>query len=614
MSGSSQALPISEQFVVLENKLPELRAAGSEGDGSDNWFLRRIWERFPPIIQFPLALFGVSVLILIPIAYIHDKGIYRSASYSLWEYVPLNRTNDWIELSRWLILLEIFAIGYISTKYTSILIPQLIAHIGRRNRQIFSASMTLAIEIISLIWGYLCYNLFSTVIWIAAILVMPYPADLLATTPEGASAYYWTHLPWQFYVERTLLMICISSYLITLEKVTLHVISKEFNQSLYRERIQKCMYSLWTMDVLRKAGAIFNYNHITQHAANFDRLWHLKGYPYASADLMTTFILEHFVKLGKKSGERKQTMAKRLFRFLGRPGGNVLLMDDIRPFFAKSEIEKAFVVIDIGGVGDVSEAEFVKAVDAIYQERADLIQILSSNSDVVKRLDHLMLILVGILILFMMFPIVGFSPAEALIPLGVSLTPTIVACTLIFGETIKSIFAAIVFLFATHPYDVGDRVYMDQGNFFVRKIELLSTTFERWDGFYVCYPNSVLATKAICNVRRTGLQAQRIEISLPARTASSQLMELERRLMDFVQTESRDFAFIKSCQYEVREMNLLVMILNLRHRHNFQDGPERVIRHNKFMMFLTKITKELDIEYFTTLRSIELMAPDNSSR
>ncbi|PJF17996.1 hypothetical protein PSACC_02289 [Paramicrosporidium saccamoebae] len=606
-------VPISEQFVVLENKLPELRASNLDNENRNESRVRMLWERIPAAAKMPLLLAVSSCLILTPVACLYQARVYQRARYTLWQYVPLEKTNDWIELTRWLIVLEIFTAGVIITRYTSLLAPQLIAHIGRRNRQIFSPAFAAFIEIVSLIWKYLCYNLFSTVLWMVAVLVMPYPVNLLREVPKTASATYWVHLPWQFYTERTFLMICLSTYLVTIEKVMLHLISKEFNQSLYRERIQKCMYSLWTMDVLRKAGAIFNYTPISQHVGNFDKLWKLKGYPYASADLMTTFILEHFVKLGKKSGERKQTMAKRLFRFLVRPDRKEELhIEDIRPFFARSEVEKVFSVLDFGNAGDVSESEFVKAVDAVYQERADLIQILATNSDVIRRLDHLMLILVGMIIFFLIFPVVGFSPTEALVPLGVSITPTIVACTLIFGESIKSIFAAIVFLFATHPYDVGDRVYMDQGSYFVRKIELLSTIFERWDGFTVCYPNSVLSTKSICNVRRTGLQSQRIEVSLPANTSSATLALLEKRLSDFIQAESRDFDAIRACSYEMREQNLLVLIIALRHRVNFYDGPERVLRNNKFMRFLTQQVNNLNIEYYSTVRSVALLAPDEN--
>lgn len=154
---------------------------------------------------------------------------------------------------------------------------------------------------------------------------------------------------------------------------------------------------------------------------------------------------------------------------------------------------------------------------------------------------------------------------------------------------------------------------MDQGNYFVRRIGLLSTMFERWDGFIVYVPNSVLATKAICNVRRTGMQGQRIEISLPATMTTSMLTELETKLMEFIQNESRDFAAVRACGYELCNLNQIVMIISLRHRLNWQEGYPRSIRHNKFMACLTNTLNRMGVQYFTTIRCIELVAPDEAN-
>ena len=590
---------VADQFIVLEDKFPELW--GGSTTSASTLF---IWSSLPTIVKLFVSLLVASAIILSPIYLMYKHAWFADAEYSILQYIPVAQTNDWIESCRWLIVLEIVVVGYITTKYSSLLVRQFIAFVVKRNHRILSRFAIRLCEIVSLVWTFLCLNCFSTIIWIASLYIMPYPRSLGAKDHGGQ---YWAQLPWQFFAERFFLIICVSSYLITAEKILLQEISKEFSQSLYRDRIQKCMYSFWALNVLRKAANVFRYTHVSNFSKNFDKLWTTKAYPYASSDLMTTFILENFVKLGKKSGERKQTMAKQIFKFLANPEiRDMLYVDDFRPFFLRSDAEKVFSVFDLGCAGDVSQSEFVKAIDEIYNERGDLIRVLLTNSDVITRLDNFMLVLVAILISFIIFPAIGFSPSEALVPLGVSIGPTIVACTLIFGETVKSILAAIIFLFATHPYDVGDRVYMDQSSYFVRRIGLLSTTFERWDGFTVYIPNSVLATKSICNVRRTALQSQRVELVLPATVSSQSLSLLESRLNTFSQAESRDFASIRCCRYEMRDMNQLALVIAIKHRYNFQDGNERYLRVNKFMKFLNLTLVDLGIAYFTTIRSVEL--------
>lgn len=597
---------VADQFVVLEDKLPELWSSARE-----TTVKKTTWGSLPTVVKLLFVWAAASAPVLLSLHLMRVFNCFADVKYTLLDFVPLDQTNDWMELCRWLVILEIAITGHVLTKYSSILVRQLISFVVRHHHQAFSPLAIRLCEVVALVWPFLCFNVFSTILWLVSLYVMSYPP--IPSDAEGHGAQYWIHLPWQFYAERCFLIICVSSYLIVGEKLLLQAITRQFSKPLYRDRIQRCMYAFWSLNVLRKAAGLFNYTHVSSFADNFDRLWAAKSYPYASSDLMTTFILENFVKLGKKSGERKQTMAKQIFRFLAHPSTRDRLhVDDIRPFFARGEVEKVFSVFDVSNAGDISQAEFVKAIDEIYQERGDLIKVLLTNSDVINRLDNLMLVVVGVLIFLIIFPTIGFSPSKALVPRGISIGSMVVAGTVIFGETIKSIFAAIIFLFATHPYDVGDRIYMDQCNYFVRRIGLLSTTFERWDGFIVYIPNSVLATKSICNVRRTTLQSQRVELVLPATVSGLTLTLFEDRLKDFVCAESRDFAAIRCYRYEMRDMNQLAMVISIRHRYNFQDGYERSLRNNKFMRHLVATVRDLGIEYRTTVRGIALQKVSES--
>lgn len=613
------AQPISEQFVVLEKKLPELRNPENIDDdkqGRWRWWKQR-WKQIPLWCRMLILQIGCSSILLIPLLWAHHHRLIPWNQYPWAVYIPWSNMEWSLEVSRWVIFFLIVINGAIFTRYSSLFVPQAVAALAKRTRKILSHSLVARLETICMLWRYLSYNLFSGLLWLLSLEFYPYPDELVNAAHHNGS-YEWSLLPIQFYVERTLLLLFVSSIFLSMEKLLLHWISKEFNSSLYRERIQKSLYALWTVAVLKKVAILFNYSPLANIPPdNFEKLWRPKNCPYESADLMSIFILEQFVKLGKKSGERKETMARRLFRFLVPPNPlnhhhhqRQLVLNDIKPFFTRTEVEKAFAVIDIVGAGNVSEGEFVKVIDEIYRERTNLINVLLTNSDVIWRLDRFMITFVLILMIFASFPIFGLSPTEALVPLGVSIAPTIVAATLIFGETIKSIFASVIFLFATHPYDVGDRVYMDQGSFFVREIGLLYTMFERWDGFIVYIPNSVLATKAICNVRRTGAQSQRIEISLPFGIKTMILTELEHRLINFVQIETKDFAAVRSFAYEMRDVNSIVMILTLKHRMNWQDGPKRVLRNNKFLEFLAKTMNELGIQYYTTVRCLEMLPPN----
>ncbi|GKV51500.1 hypothetical protein SLEP1_g58145 [Rubroshorea leprosula] len=82
--------------------------------------------------------------------------------------------------------------------------------------------------------------------------------------------------------------------------------------------------------------------------------------------------------------------------------------------------------------------------------------------------------------------------------------------TFVFGDTCKKIFEGIVFVFVTHPFDIGDLCVIEDGKeMVVKEINIQTTVFSRVDAVddkddkeKIVYPNSVLATKFVRNFRR----------------------------------------------------------------------------------------------------------------
>lgn len=82
------------------------------------------------------------------------------------------------------------------------------------------------------------------------------------------------------------------------------------------------------------------------------------------------------------------------------------------------------------------------------------------------------------------------------------------------GNSAKNLFEGVIFLFVTHPFDVGDRVFIDGQNLIVKELGILTTVFQRFDGQILYSPNAVLATKPITNIRRSSNITQTIELQI----------------------------------------------------------------------------------------------------
>lgn len=385
--------------------------------------------------------------------------------------------------------------------------------------------------------------------------------------------------------------IMVIAVLVLFEKILLHNIVTGFHRNVYQDRLQAAMKSLWTVKHLQRVAHGQNFKRPAQD--NFLPL--PKAIPVftGSHNLVSTFLLEYGA-IGEQQQPRRNRLA-RLFKFVSR-GESTITVAHLRAFFADPSLNDACGFLNPLGLESVGQADFIRAIEAVYQERTALLRVLSQSGDLVRKLDQILLGLVAWIASMLLVPVSGIGPV---VPLGMSVAPPIVILTLALSETIKSVAAAILFIFTTHPFDVGDLVYMEKGTYFVRHIRMLSTVFKRWDGVLVTYPNALLATLPLCNVRRTGPQAIRFEIGLALDTTSNTAIEaLQKKLIAFVDANPSDYADLQPVLWEMRQAtNRLVAVFKLRLRESYQEPYKRAVRFNKFWGHAKKTLEELGIIY-----------------
>ena len=74
-----------------------------------------------------------------------------------------------------------------------------------------------------------------------------------------------------------------------------------------------------------------------------------------------------------------------------------------------------------------------------------------------QELNKLFTGIVMVLIIIVWLLIVGLLTTKALL----LILSQVVLAVFLFGNTAKNVFEAIIFLFVTHPFDVGDRCVID---------------------------------------------------------------------------------------------------------------------------------------------------------
>lgn len=78
---------------------------------------------------------------------------------------------------------------------------------------------------------------------------------------------------------------------------------------------------------------------------------------------------------------------------------------------------------------------------------------LDDTKTAVNTLHRMVNVLVSIIIVIICLLILGLASSQFL----VAVSSQLVVVTFIFGNSCKTVFEALIFLFVIHPFDVGDR-------------------------------------------------------------------------------------------------------------------------------------------------------------
>jgi hypothetical protein len=93
-----------------------------------------------------------------------------------------------------------------------------------------------------------------------------------------------------------------------------------------------------------------------------------------------------------------------------------------------------------------------------FRERRTLALALGNTKGVVKKVNRMLNLLAGNIMFIIWLIILEIATLKILIYM-ISQVPLF---EFIFGNALKTIFEAIIFLFFMHPYDVGDRCQIDE--------------------------------------------------------------------------------------------------------------------------------------------------------
>lgn len=245
-----------------------------------------------------------------------------------------------------------------------------------------------------------------------------------------------------------------------------------------------------------------------------------------------------------------------------------------------------------------------------FRERRALALTLDDTKTAVKKLHQMVRVLVGIIIVLISLVILGIATGRVLL----YISSQVVIVAFIFGNTCKTIFEAIIFLFVVHPFDVGDRCEVDGVELVVEEMNILSTVFLRYDNQKVVYPNSTLAMRPIGNFYRSPDMGDSLEFVVHIGTPMEKIRAMNQRIVSYVESKKEHwYSSPMVVMMNVEDMHKVKMSVWLRHRMNYQDAGERWTRRAQVVEEMVKIFKELEVDYRLDI-NVRAMPPIQSTR
>ena len=93
----------------------------------------------------------------------------------------------------------------------------------------------------------------------------------------------------------------------------------------------------------------------------------------------------------------------------------------------------------------------------VYKERKSLAHSLNDTKTAIEELNRIFSGIALLVIVIVWLILMGFATTHVL----VLLSSQLLLVAFIFGNTCKTVFEAIIFVFVMHPFDVGDRCVID---------------------------------------------------------------------------------------------------------------------------------------------------------
>lgn len=252
-----------------------------------------------------------------------------------------------------------------------------------------------------------------------------------------------------------------------------------------------------------------------------------------------------------------------------------------------------FGLLDQEMLGALNRAQFLEAVERLYEEQAAIDRTFLDQCCIIDKLNSLLMVIVG-LVSFFAAMLVMDMPVRFLLTVVIAIVGS--TAYIVHGMA-KSAFDSIVFIIFTHPFDYGDLVIIGEHTYRVQELGLWTSAYNSTGGQLVYIANKTLINTPIVNLRRSPVMDESVQLMVLPSTSAAKIKELEALMVAWLKENEREYVpKLTITGFRITDREHMQLKLSICHRANFQDMERKNMRARKYMLQLKELIAALGIE------------------
>ncbi|KAJ3775029.1 Mechanosensitive ion channel-domain-containing protein [Lentinula raphanica] len=419
-------------------------------------------------------------------------------------------------------------------------------------------------------------------------------------------------------IAKLLFGLFLCSAVLLFEKFSIQWIAGKFHEKTYAERIADQKFAVRSLVTLYRNSSdipgrsdTLKAAHVKNSSVNPKQLFKraIKGVRIAATTTTTALgnvaseiagssVLQPnspqaMVKTALESANKSRLLARRIFYSFAKPGSEYLFIQDIARFFpTPDEADSVFALFDRDGNGDASREEIENACMDFHREQLSIEHSMQDLDSAVGRLDNIFMSLYVVIAVLIIAVVLDAQFSTLITSVGT----LVLGLSWLIGGSLTEVLTSIIFLFIKHPFDVGDRIIVDEVEYTVKEISLLTTLLLDGNGGLVQAPNSKLNDEFIENIRRSPQMSETFTFSVAYETSFEDLEKLRAKMLEFVQNERRDYLPIFDVAViDFPEQASMSLSADIKYKSNSQQGAVKAKRRNKWVCALKQALADVGI-------------------